>query len=44
MKVDPQFSAMPPRAERVHLEANPSGSYEDLEIGRKTFIMHNRKT
>jgi hypothetical protein len=32
------------RAERRHVEPNPSGSYEDLEIGRKTYIHHNRKT
>jgi hypothetical protein len=44
MRVDAQLTGMAPRAERVHLLENPSGSYEDAEIGRKTFIMHNRKT
>ena len=26
------------------MEPNPSGSYEDLEIGRKTYVLHNRKS
>jgi hypothetical protein len=32
------------RPERMHIEANPSGTYEDLEVGRKTFVTHNRKS
>ena len=26
------------------MEPNPSGSYEDLQIGKQTFVTHNRKT
>lgn len=43
-KVEPQYAEVKDRPERRHVEPNPSGSYEDLEIGKKTFILHNRKT
>ena len=43
-KVDMHFTGMKDRAERKHLVANPSASYEDLEIGKRTFVSHNRKT
>ena len=26
------------------MELEPSGSYEDMEIGKRTFISHNRKS
>ena len=36
---------MKPRPEKLHVEPNPSGSYEDLEVGKKTYIdLHNRKS
>lgn len=43
-KLDPKFSETKERHERRHIEAQPSGTYEDLEIGRKTYVMHNRKS
>lgn len=43
-KVDMHFTEMKDRAEKAHLTANPSGSYENLEIGIKTFVHHNRKS
>lgn len=34
-----------PRAERKHIEQAPSGTYEDDEVGIKTFIhLNNRRT
>jgi hypothetical protein len=33
-----------PRAERKHIEEKPSGTYEDDEVGIKTFVHHNRKS
>lgn len=33
-----------PRAERRHIEEKPSGTYEDAEIGIRTFVHHNRKS
>ena len=33
-----------PRAQRRHIEDKPSGTYEDDEVGIKTFINHNRKS
>jgi hypothetical protein len=34
-----------PRAERMHMDEKESGSYEDLLIGKKTYIdVHNRKS
>ena len=32
------------RAERIHLVQAPSGTYEDDEVGKKTFVYHNRKS
>lgn len=38
-------SEVPRRPERKHIEPNPSGSYEELEIGKRTFMdVHNRKS
>ena len=38
------FTETKDRHERAHLTANPSGSWENLDIGIKTFVHHNRKT
>jgi hypothetical protein len=36
---------MKDRHEKRHVEVKPSGTYEDLEIGKKTYIdIHNRKS
>jgi hypothetical protein len=35
---------MKDRYERRHNLPNESGSYEDLENGKMTYIHHNRKT
>ena len=36
---------VPRRPERLHIEPEPSGSFEDLEVGRRTYIdVHNRKS
>lgn len=43
-KIDPKFTEAKERYERRHIEPQPSGTYEDLEVGRKTFITHNRKS
>jgi hypothetical protein len=42
--VEIEFTEARDRPERRHVEPNPSGSLEDLEIGKKTFISHNRKS
>jgi hypothetical protein len=42
--VEPNYAQVKDRPERRHIEANPSGSYEDLEVGRRTFVTHNRKS
>jgi len=39
-----EFTETKPRAERKHIEEKPSGTYEDMPGGIKTFIHHNRKT
>lgn len=33
-----------PRAQRTHFEEKISGSYEDDEVGLKTFVQHNRRS
>lgn len=38
------FTETKERHERRHLDPQPSGTYEDLEIGRRTFVTHNRKS
>lgn len=43
-KLDPNFTEMKDRPEKKHVTAKPSESYEDLAIGKQTFIHHNRKT
>jgi len=43
-KVERVFTENKERYERRHLEPQQSGTYEELEIGRKTFITHNRKS
>ncbi len=44
-KVDRVFTETRPRAEKKHIEANPSGTYEEQDIGLKTFIdIHNRRS
>ena len=44
-KIDIEYANVKDRPERKHVEANPSGSYEDLEVGKKTYIdIHNRKS
>jgi hypothetical protein len=43
-KVGMKFTEMKDRYERKHNVPNESGSYEDLEIGKMTYVHHNRKT
>ena len=44
-KVNRTFTDAKARAEKKHLEANPSGSLDNQEIGVRTFIdIHNRKS
>ena len=35
---------MKPQPQRKHYDERPSASSEDAEIGKRTFITHNRKT
>ena len=40
-----KFTEARPRPEREHLNAKPSGSTDDQQIGVRTFIdIHNRKS
>ena len=43
-KAERVFTVTKERYERRHIDPQQSGTYEDLEVGRKTFIHHNRKT
>lgn len=43
-RIEPQFTEQKERYEKRHIEPKPSGTYEDLEVGIRTFISHNRKS
>ena len=44
-KIEQVLEESKPRPERKHVDEQPSASYEDLEIGKRTFMdVHNRKT